>query len=279
MMATDWFTRKEVSTWSELYDCLKDYMEETEKQWAFRGHSKECWGLETGIERLRRRFDVEWGDLPEYECKVLREFRRRAHIYHPNLPKLDDHLEWLALLRHHGGPTRLLDITYSPFIASYFALEEANADAAVWAIKKVWLREEARTIVKREISDGERLFADFVSKRDGESFKGIFWRCPPVSFISSAVPMRLNERLSLQQGAFLCPGNLTVSFEANLKAIRNGLKDNVHKIVIKRDYQADLLERLRRMNVDSTTLFPSLDGFARSLNARFVELGKYPVAG
>jgi hypothetical protein len=32
LMATDWFTRKEVSTWPKLYDCLEKYLEEKKAQ-------------------------------------------------------------------------------------------------------------------------------------------------------------------------------------------------------------------------------------------------------
>jgi hypothetical protein len=41
-------------------------------------------------------------------------------------------------MQHHGAPTRLLDFTYSIYVAAYFALESADADAAVWAVNAPW---------------------------------------------------------------------------------------------------------------------------------------------
>jgi hypothetical protein len=187
----------------------------------------------------------------------------------------------LALLRHYGGPTRLLDFTYSPFIAAYFALQkqEAGKDSAVWAISTKWLHKQAKAVVAQEITDddGRKIFEDFDAKRDGKSFKKMFWRKPPLRFVRVANPMRLNERLTLQQGNFLCPGDIEVSFEENLRALKK-VKNNVHKIVIKNRSRTKALEQLRRMNIDTTTLFPGLDGFAESLNTRFVEIGDMHIA-
>lgn len=37
------------------------------------------------------------------------------------------------------------------------------------------------------------------------------------------------------------------------------------KIIIKKDLQYEIFEELQEMNIDSSTLFPGLDGFAESL--------------
>jgi hypothetical protein len=276
-MTTDWFTEKTVSTWRELYGQLETYLKPP-AHWVFRGQSNVGWKLQTQIERVRKPFRVNQRKLPDYEWKLVREFRRRAHIYHPSPPQKDDHLDWLALMRHHGGPTRLLDFTYSPFIATYFALESADKDSAVWAINYVWLRDQALKIVTGGKGANGKVYENFRDKRDGASFKTIFWSTPLLRFVSGANPMRLNERLTLQQGTFLCPGDITVSFETNLRAAAK-VKDNVHKIVIKKPCRTNALARLRKMSIDSTTLFPGLDGFARSLNTRFIEIGEMDIVG
>ena len=51
-----------------------------------------------------------------------------------HVPEWEDDFQWLALMQHHGAPTRLLDFTWSPYVAAFLALERAVDDAAVWAI-------------------------------------------------------------------------------------------------------------------------------------------------
>jgi len=81
-------------------------------------------------------------------------------------------------------------------------------------------------------------------------------------------PIGLHERLHLQQGVFLCPGNMTISFGDNLKALDGwDNKNNVRKIVCRLDIEhlRKALEKCRRMNISRESLFPGLDGFAQSM--------------
>jgi hypothetical protein len=49
-------------------------------------------------------------------------------------PEPDDDFQWLALMQHHGAPTRLIDFTWSPYVAAFFALERTLTDGVVWAM-------------------------------------------------------------------------------------------------------------------------------------------------
>jgi hypothetical protein len=77
-------------------------------------------------------------------------------------------------------------------------------------------------------------------------------------------PYRLNKRLTIQRGLFLCPGDVSTSFENNLLSM-NKSKDNVIKYRIPQKRKYEFLEKLFSINISRTTLFPGLEGYAQSL--------------
>ena len=87
----------------------------------YRGQSDDEQPLNSSFDRAVEVSQPLVRDRWLYETALLREFRRRAHHYVPDAPAHDDLLEWLALMRHWGAPTRLVDFTYSHYIAAYFA--------------------------------------------------------------------------------------------------------------------------------------------------------------
>jgi hypothetical protein len=179
-------------------------------------------------------------------------------------PGEESWVEWLALLRHHGGPARLLDWTYSFFIAAFQAIESSKDgnDSAIWAMEVDWWREE----VKKRIPelDQIRKKEDPHSKKEYELIYGMkdkkgVW---PVN------PFRLNERLQ-QQGVFLMPLDVSHTFMENLAELATADEARTHlwkiRISSSRTIRGECLTELQRMNVQNITLFRGLDGLAKDL--------------
>jgi hypothetical protein len=92
--------------------------------WIFRGQEEyPDTPLQTSLERA-----AEFLGEPALtlESRTLRELRRRAKLSgERNLPEEKDLVGWLALLQHHGAPTRMLDFTSSVYVALFFAVEKS----------------------------------------------------------------------------------------------------------------------------------------------------------
>ena len=105
----------EVSGATELFQCFQSTTFKGDK-WVFRGHGRSGWKLHPTIERLANEQHIS----PHVEQYVERQSKRRAHHYLSDLPDEDDDLEWIALMQHHGAPTRLLDWTRSAYDCGLF---------------------------------------------------------------------------------------------------------------------------------------------------------------
>lgn len=175
---------------------------------------------------------------------------------------------------------RLLDWTKSPYVATFFAAAETlpGKAFAVWAIDRIAVKNEALALLydRDQAFEGIRT-AD--SLGSAENFRRVFFNGGVPALVAPVQPFRTNERLTIQQGLFLCPTALLWSFDMNLKQLLHHANDHagfrlelLYKLVIMPDARAELLRELNRMNINYATLFPGLDGFARSLGTN-VEIG------
>lgn len=241
-------------------------------KWVFRGEKDATEHLKTSLEKTCERFEVRGGDRVKTEDSMIREFQRRAHHYTSHAPSPDAVDEWMALMRHYGAPSRLLDVTYSPYVAAYFAFAfaESTKNVAIWAVNTTWCEKQLKV-------HGMILYEQYLRyerDRRPEAFKAIFMTRPFRKLVVAATPYRLNERLASQRGAFLCPGDATVGFEENLSTFAG--TENLHDKVIKFTIHTwhnglarnRALKRLDEMNINGITLFPDLQGFAESFEPR-----------
>ena len=99
----------------ERWDDIRSYHR---PRWLYRGQRCADWTLTTSLERFAASYALSGDKALDVENKLSREFRRAYQHYAQHLPS--DDLEWLATMQHHGCPTRLLDWTYSIYVAVYF---------------------------------------------------------------------------------------------------------------------------------------------------------------
>src|SRR5262249_34089208 len=134
-----------IDDWRQIWRAVPDY---SGGGWLYRGQRSARWDLKTSVERSCERRDVKPGHRREHEDALFREFRRSYHQYATHVPDPRAVVEWLSLMQHHGAPTRLLDFNYSIYIASYFALEKAEEDCAVWALRGPWALQESAKLLR-----------------------------------------------------------------------------------------------------------------------------------
>jgi hypothetical protein len=256
-----------------------------EDHWIYRGQAQD-WPLSTTLERALGNWKIEQREAISIEFQTIREFRRRMrepqnHRVHNDL------LFCLALMQHHGAPTRLLDCTYSAFVAAAFAMEKGyvrargkNTNPVVWCFRGVWCEEEAKEAIAPDDLLEER---NEDCRRNDDTFISLYQLGPAATdprkrrFVKPENPLHLNERLTTQQGVFLCPGNLGVSFEQNLQAMRGSdLPRNVVKLklILKNRKAIEFDSRLKNMNLSFAALFPGLEGFARSIEQQILHYRK-----
>lgn len=225
--------------------------------WAFRGQVTAGWPLVPSLTRRLQQFAPDQRLWPLREMRAMRVFRRKAHIYLPDRGALQDDLRCLALMQHHGAATRLLDFTKSPFVAAFFALEGATRDVAVFALNTpaLWNRlpdfdaSLARAAIDPRLPGNfERYFAS--------NTHPLLW---------FGEPSEMDSRLVAQSGLFVLPGLLDHSLDAILDHY-GGSDDLLVKLVLPLAVRNDAMRSLYRMNVTYASVFPDLEGLARSAN-------------
>lgn len=207
--------------------------------WAFRGQADAQWSLTSTLSRYLKSY-VDPGLWEEREKRIVRVFQRKAHHFLSHLPDKDDHFRWLALMQHHGAPTRLLDFTWSAYVAAFFAMERSKAESAVWALNPA----ETRFVTEH--------FDEYMKSSDESSL----W---------IGEPYEMNKRLIAQSGTFVISKSLKKPIERIVEE-RKRSGDTLVKFVLPRDLvRQEGLRALFSMNLTNATLFPDLDGLARSM--------------
>ena len=238
--------------------------------WLFRGQREVKWDLKTSLERCCDYHGFQGSKRHELEANLLREFRRTYHLYAQHIPDKESVAEWLSVMQHHGAPTRLLDFTYSVYVAAYFATESTGGTSAVWAIDGPSILKRAARLLRGSQKSGVELdrmekVVPFEESHQRDA-PNLFFVKPFVRAVWPINAYHLNERQIIQRGVFVICGDPASTFMENILALqRIGSAKWLIKIIIPPRVAREAIRALFSMGISRTSLFPGLDGFAQSL--------------
>jgi FRG domain len=232
----------------------------------YRGQADARWHLESTLDRIESEFPRKknFGDSsPDYfscppvgrdtHLKRFKQVVRGQRASHP--PPLEED-QWWTLAQHHGLATPMMDWTYSPFVALYFAFEDRTVE-----FKGRSEEPDQRVVVT--------LLSHIIGNKDKDDDPA------PRSYSPDGVT---SIRVNNQAGLFLkMPRRIELE-----KYVREHFpgEDNseggpamcvLELARIPNTGRIECLKFLNKMNINRLSLFPCLDGAARYVN-QFWEL-------
>lgn len=204
----------------------------------------------------------------------------------------NDLLAWLEYARHHGLPAPLLDFSWSPFVALFFAFDgvreeqDARVSSIVYGLN---LRQLAKEIARRKVRDlglGDtdafsREMDDFLY-RGAVHLKSGF---PQDSLLFIRYPNAHTRRMHAQLGVFLYStissdscSTESLDVEKFLEEIQEGfdspcLPNSKEPVLIKiklpHSWVSEVFSRLEVMSISGSTMFLSAEGVAKDVYNSF----------
>ncbi len=259
-------------------------------QFHFRGQSDIGWPLQSNYERELKSFRY----FTQIENMIINDFKVKSLNYLSDIPSEDDSFGWLTYIQQHGGFTPLLDFTRSIYIATFFALNECaeKNKPVIWAIDGYKLN----GLVERNIRKNHDLKGYDLPQLNRQ----INYQCLLNDIIKNKVqlnipaickihPKRQFTRLGVQQGVFFTILNTQQKFHNQLASLlnitnneellnsnntilySNEIDDELKsKFAIRISFPENidkkkLLWELWKMNINYESMFPGLDGLAKSV--------------
>ncbi|UYO43424.1 FRG domain-containing protein [Rhodopseudomonas palustris] len=264
-----------VRDWNELSDTLfSDTWDPRIKRFrstfAYRGLNVSNYRLDNGLSRLGRPY-------PNLEKNLIKQFKKYAHE-HVAKRFAESEWHWISIAQHHGLPTRLLDWTYSPYIALHFAtssVSEFNEDAAVWKVNYAQahelLQNEHRKVLQEygssifsvdalagSIKNLEELDAKHASNYD----IAVFFE-----------PPTLDDRIVNQFAYFSALSDPYLSMDDWFLMPHVLGKIDAIKIIIPARIKWEIRDKLDQSNINERVLMPGLDGLCSWLKRHYTPVG------
>ena len=245
-----------IDSWIELQEQLfadswNAELHRHRSNYAFRGRGDAADSLVTSLLKLG-------GDAAELERHLLRNFRKYATL---DAVPFDSPWNWLALGQHFGLPTRLLDWTFSPYVALHFATastDRFDRDGVVWMIDYVRAHELAPARFRDALAEeGANVFTTEMLATAAGDLDALAQ--PGEDFVLFVEPPSFDERIVSQYALF----SLLSRPDRPLDAWLEEHSDLARRVVIPGELKWELRDKLDQAGVNERVLFPGLEGLTR----------------
>ena len=253
-----------VDSWLDLHDKLfqsvwQPNIRRYRAQLAYRGLSNAGYELTTSLIRLGSGYE-------QMERHLLRNFRKYAHT--DAVPN-DSDWNWLTLAQHHGLPTRLMDWTFSPYIAMHFAtanMEHFDLDGVIWSVDYVRVHQMLPAILRQELDwEGADLFTVEMLDRVAPTLESLeaIDRQPLLFFLE---PPSVDARVTNQYALLSVLTRSTVRLDEWLLAH----PEYYARYIIPAELKWEIRDKLDQANITERVLFPGLDGLSTWLKRHYM---------
>ena len=228
--------------------------------YVYRGGRSHLYQLDTSLQRLG-------GEYQNLEHHLLRNFRKYARDTTVPVQSAST-WDWLALAQHHGLPTRLLDWTYSPYVALHFATDDLQAydeDGIVWALNYVKAAEHLPDRLRQALrQEGSNVFTSELLRPVSSSLRELeeLQAEPYVLFLE---PPSLDARIVHQYALF----SLMSTAQSVLHDWLADRPDLYYRIIIPARLKWEARDKLDQANITERVLLPGLGGLSRWLHRHY----------
>jgi hypothetical protein len=252
------------TSWPDLIEelfsnSLNNKLDRHRSPYGFRGMTVESYKLQTSLMRLNHSFEK----VAKIEARLLDSFRKYAHSF---FDEKHSNWHWISLAQHHGLPTRLLDWSFSPFVALHFAtddLSKMDHNGVVWCVN---FEETHRYLPEglRQHFEGERrssLPIEVLAK-DFPDFKQFDDPDKNDTFVLFFEPPSLDQRIVNQVALFSFTSRADMKLDEWLEAESVHYPKISKRVIIPAGLKWEVRDKLDQTGITERVLFPGLDGLS-----------------
>lgn len=269
----------------DAHDFMRKVQNCGRRGWIFRGHAdSDNWRLTSSLHRFLKEHGDKIKESSWYvrEKGTIRRFRNVAHLHLRHLPPGDDNLSWLALMQHYGSPTRLLDFTFNPTVALYFAVCDTGPGKGPFCVHALHLDSIRKRSRKVRMSVKENGKKKKIDNNPAPEEYGIGERSAEKDFVGGFEGHLANERLAAQEGLFLVPSRIDLDFETWLREFSSThhlepFGGHWVKFCFQnqdRESYYTVVKQMMHMGMSPVRLFPGLEGLCESFRFAWLEVVK-----